>query len=101
MAWYRQSQGLWFITGLLLFGAAKNQHCAKGVDLRAPHQTSPRLQPVMQSIRSDVEHYALDHCVVTDIVAVAKQVTSGVIAAFCPLHFASEGEASTSPLERR
>ncbi len=23
MAWYRQSQGLWFITGLLLFGAVK------------------------------------------------------------------------------
>jgi len=26
-------------------------------------------------------------------VAVAKQVTSGMIAAFCPLHFASEGVA--------
>jgi histidine ammonia-lyase len=26
-------------------------------------------------------------------VAVAKQVTSGAIAAFCPLHFASEGVA--------
>ena len=66
---------------------------AQGVDLRAPHQTSPRLQPVMQSIRADVEHYALDHYFAPDIVAVAKQVTSGTIAAFCPLHFASEGVA--------
>jgi histidine ammonia-lyase len=66
---------------------------AQGVDLRAPHQTSPRLQPVMLSIRSDVEHYALDHYFAPDIVAVAKQVTSGAIAAFCPLHFASEGVA--------
>jgi histidine ammonia-lyase len=66
---------------------------AQGVDLRAPHQTSPRLQPVMLSIRSDVEHYALDHYFAPDIVAVAKQVTSGAIAALCPLHFASEGVA--------
>jgi histidine ammonia-lyase len=66
---------------------------AQGVDLRAPHQTSPRLQPVMLSIRSDVEHYALDHYFAPDIVAVANQVTSGTIAAFCPLHFASEGVA--------
>jgi histidine ammonia-lyase len=66
---------------------------AQGVDLRAPHQTSPCLQPVMQSIRSDVEHYALDHYFAPDIVAVAKQVTGGAIAAFCPLHFASEGVA--------
>jgi histidine ammonia-lyase len=63
---------------------------AQGVDLRAPHQTSPRLQPVMQSIRADVEHYSLDHYFAPDIVAVAKQVTGGMIAAFCPLHFASE-----------
>ena len=66
---------------------------AQGVDLRSPHQTSQRLQPVMQSIRADVEHYHLDHYFAPDIVAVAKQITSGAIAGFCPLHFASEGTA--------
>jgi histidine ammonia-lyase len=64
---------------------------AQGVDLRAPHQTSPRLQPVMQSIRADVEHYALDHYFAPDIVAIAKLVTNGTIAGFCPLRFESEG----------
>jgi histidine ammonia-lyase len=64
---------------------------AQGVDLRSPHLTSPRLQPVMQSIRADVEHYELDHYFAPDIVAVAKQVTSGKIAGFCPLQFASNG----------
>jgi histidine ammonia-lyase len=64
---------------------------AQGADLRAPHLTSPRLQPVMQSIRADVEHYELDHYFAPDIVAVAKQVRSGKIAGFCPLQFASHG----------
>src|ERR1700712_2975299 len=64
---------------------------AQGVDLRSPHLTSPRLQPVMQSIRADVAHYELDHYFAPDIVAVAKQVTSGKIAGFCPLLFASHG----------
>ena len=63
---------------------------AQGVDLRAPNKTSARLEPVMKSIRSEVEHYELDHYFAPDIVAVHKQVTSGKIAALCPFKFASE-----------
>jgi histidine ammonia-lyase len=63
---------------------------AQGVDLRAPNKTSARLEPVMKSIRSEVEHYELDHYFAPDIVAVHKQVTSGKIAALCPFMFASE-----------
>jgi histidine ammonia-lyase len=63
---------------------------AQGVDLRAPHRTSARLQPVMESIRRDVEHYELDHYFAPDIVAINQQVKDGVIAAFCPFSFASE-----------
>jgi histidine ammonia-lyase len=63
---------------------------AQGVDLRAPNKTSARLEPVMKSIRSEVEHYELDHYFAPDIVAVHKQVTGGKIAALCPFKFASE-----------
>ena len=34
---------------------------AQGVDLRAPHVTSARLQCVMREIRSRVKHYDIDH----------------------------------------
>lgn len=63
---------------------------AQGVDLRAPNKTSERLAPVMQSIRSEVDHYELDHYFAPDIVAINKQVTSGKIAAFSPFTFDSE-----------
>ena len=63
---------------------------AQGVDLRAPHQTSPRLAEVMKTLRSEVAHYDLDHYFAPDIEAIAKQVVGGEIAKHCPLSFASE-----------
>ena len=63
---------------------------AQGVDLRAPHQTSPRLAEVMKTLRSEVAHYDLDHYFAPDIAAIAKQVQSGEIAKHCPLSFVSE-----------
>jgi histidine ammonia-lyase len=63
---------------------------AQGVDLRAPHQTSPRLAEVMKTIRADVAHYDLDHYFAPDIAAIARQVEGGEIAKHCPLSFASE-----------
>ncbi|WP_153101675.1 histidine ammonia-lyase [Paraburkholderia hayleyella] len=63
---------------------------AQGVDLRAPHQTSPRLGEVMKTIRAEVAHYALDHYFAPDIEAMARLVQRGVIAAHSPLRLASE-----------
>ena len=63
---------------------------AQGVDLRAPHQTSPKLQQVMQTVRNEVEHYELDRYFAPDIAAVARLVQAGKIASHSPLSFISE-----------
>jgi histidine ammonia-lyase len=63
---------------------------AQGVDLRAPHQTSPSLLHVMHAIRKDVEHYELDHYFAPDIAAVTRLVQNGTIAVHSPFSFASE-----------
>jgi histidine ammonia-lyase len=66
---------------------------AQGVDLRAPHQTSPRLAEVMKTLRAEVAHYDLDHYFAPDIAAIARTVTGGEIAKHCPLSFASETQS--------
>jgi histidine ammonia-lyase len=63
---------------------------AQGVDLREPNITSPRLQAVMQTIRSHVAHYDLDHYFAPDIAAITKLVQNGTIAAHSPFSFVSE-----------
>ena len=63
---------------------------AQGVDLRAPHKTSPSLQRVMQTVRNEVAHYELDHYFAPDIAAITRLVQTGTIAAHSPLSFASE-----------
>jgi histidine ammonia-lyase len=57
---------------------------AQGVDLRAPFQTSPKLQGAMREIRSRVPHYDIDRYMAPDIAAISDAVKSGVIAAHCP-----------------
>lgn len=57
---------------------------AQGVDLRAPHLTSERLQCVMREIRSRVKHYDIDHYLAPDIEAMTAAVKAGVIAAHAP-----------------
>ena len=63
---------------------------AQGVDLRAPHQTSEALKPVMQAIREHVSHYALDHYFAPDIAVVNDLVVDRVFAKLAPLSFVSE-----------
>ncbi|MGF6762779.1 histidine ammonia-lyase [Paraburkholderia sp. GAS33] len=63
---------------------------AQGVDLRAPHKTSPKLQHVMNTVRHEVAHYELDHYFAPDIEAVTHLVQNGTIAAHSPLTFPSE-----------
>jgi histidine ammonia-lyase len=63
---------------------------AQGVDLRAPHQTSPSLQHVMNTVRREVAHYELDHYFAPDIAAVTGLVQNGTIAAHSPFAFPSE-----------
>jgi histidine ammonia-lyase len=58
---------------------------AQGVDLRAPHVTSGRLQLVMREIRSRVKHYDIDHYLAPDIAAMTEAVQQGVIAAHAPV----------------
>ncbi|HUQ09862.1 MAG TPA: histidine ammonia-lyase [Steroidobacteraceae bacterium] len=65
---------------------------AQGVDLRAPHLTSERLQRVMREIRSRVKHYDIDHYLAPDIAAMTEAVQSGVIAAHAP-----QGRAAHAP----
>ncbi len=57
---------------------------AQGVDLRAPHLTSEKLQRVMREIRARVPHYDIDRYLAPDIAAMADAVNSGVIAAHAP-----------------
>jgi histidine ammonia-lyase len=63
---------------------------AQGVDLRAPHKTSPSLQKAMDAVRKDVAHYELDHYFAPDIAAVTRLVQDGTIAKLSPFSFASE-----------
>jgi histidine ammonia-lyase len=63
---------------------------AQGVDLRAPHQTSPSLQHVMNTVRHEVAHYEIDHYFAPDIAAVTRLVQNGTIAAHSPFAFPSE-----------
>ena len=63
---------------------------AQGVDLRAPHSTSPRLQLVMQRIRAAVPHYDIDRFFAPDIEAIKQMVQQANIAAHSPLHFTSQ-----------
>jgi histidine ammonia-lyase len=64
---------------------------AQGVDLRAPHQTSEKLQVAMKLIRRHVAHYELDHYFAPDIAAIATLVKAGEFAALSPLRFDSQG----------
>jgi histidine ammonia-lyase len=57
---------------------------AQGVDLRAPFQTSAKLQGAMREIRSRVPHYDIDRYLAPDIAAISDAVKNGVIAAHCP-----------------
>ncbi len=57
---------------------------AQGVDLRAPVETSARLQGVMREIRARVPHYDIDRYLAPDIAAITQAVNDGVIAAHCP-----------------
>ena len=57
---------------------------AQGVDLRAPHLTSEKLQRVMREIRARVPHYDIDRYLAPDIAAMADAVNGGVIAAHAP-----------------
>jgi histidine ammonia-lyase len=57
---------------------------AQGVDLRAPHLTSAKLQLVMREIRSRVKHYDIDHYLAPDIQAMTDAVNAGIIAAHAP-----------------
>ena len=63
---------------------------AQGVDLRAPHITSPKLQAVMQRIRGAVPHYDIDRLFAPDIEAIKTAVQNAEIAAHSPLRFASQ-----------
>src|SRR5258706_152825 len=63
---------------------------AQGVDLRAPHQTSARLQVAMRLIRKHVAHYELDHYFAPDITSIAGLVKAGEFAALSPLRFESQ-----------
>ena len=63
---------------------------AQGVDLHAPHTTSPRLQAVMEEIRSRVPHYDIDRYFAPDIEATTQAVQAAHIAAHSPLQFASQ-----------
>ena len=63
---------------------------AQGVDLRAPHITSPKLQAVMLRIRSAVPHYDIDRLFAPDIEVIKAAVQNAEIAAHSPLRFASQ-----------
>ncbi|GAB3268753.1 histidine ammonia-lyase [Chitinimonas naiadis] len=64
---------------------------AQGVDLRAPHQTSPRLLAAMALIRGQVEHYHIDHYFAPDIEVIAGLVRRGAFARLAPMRFDSQG----------
>ncbi|MDH6152581.1 MULTISPECIES: histidine ammonia-lyase [Paraburkholderia] len=63
---------------------------AQGVDLRAPHETSPTLKRVIRDIRRKAVHYDADRYFAPDIAAIGTIVRSGEIAAHAPFAFASQ-----------
>ncbi len=63
---------------------------AQGVDLRAPHPTSPRLREVMALLRKHVRHYDLDHYFAPDIAIAKELVQRAAVATHAPLAFASQ-----------
>jgi histidine ammonia-lyase len=63
---------------------------AQGVDLRAPHKTSPRLLAAMALIRKHVPHYDIDRYFAPDITAMAGLVKQGAFAALAPHRFESQ-----------
>jgi len=62
---------------------------AQGVDLRAPHKTSPTLQLAMKTIRQEVAHYDADRYFAPDLVAAYSLVRNGSFAKYSPYPFAS------------
>jgi len=64
---------------------------AQGVDLRAPHPTSPRLREVVALVRAQVKHYDIDHYFAPDIAIAKALVEEARFAALAPLRFASQG----------
>jgi len=63
---------------------------AQGIDLRAPHQTSPRLLAAMALIRKHVPHYEIDRYFAPDIAAIATLVKQGAFATLAPHRFESQ-----------
>lgn len=63
---------------------------AQGVDMHAPHTTSPALQAVLAQIRSRVPHYDIDRYFAPDIATITAEVQAATFAAHAPMHFASE-----------
>ena len=63
---------------------------AQGVDMHAPHRTSPSLAAVMHEIRQRVPHYDLDRYFAPDIATICEQVTAATFAKLAPMHFASQ-----------
>lgn len=63
---------------------------AQGVDLRAPHHTSPRLQLAMQKIRQAVPHYDIDRYFAPDIESIATLVKQGEFASLTAYRFDSQ-----------
>jgi histidine ammonia-lyase len=58
---------------------------AQGIELRAPHLTSPALQFVVALIRAHVPHYDLDRYFAPDIESIQALVENGAVAQLCPL----------------
>ncbi|TAM52839.1 MAG: histidine ammonia-lyase [Paraburkholderia sp.] len=67
---------------------------AQGVDLRAPHRTSPALERVMLTVRKHVPHYDLDRYFAPDIAAITRLVEEGTIAQASPFSFPSEASVA-------
>jgi histidine ammonia-lyase len=63
----------------------------QGVELRAPHATSPRLREVVRTVRARVPHYDIDRYFAPDIASVTELVRSAGLGPHCPLRFASQG----------
>jgi len=64
---------------------------AQGVELRAPHLTSPRLREVVRAVRARVPHYDLDRYFAPDLASATELVRSAGLSPHCPLRFASQG----------
>ncbi len=63
---------------------------AQGVDLRAPHSTSPDLAKAMQKIRDRVPHYDIDRYFAPDIATLHDMVVAEEFAQLSPFRFASQ-----------